>query len=111
MPYIQVRASFTACVDRADGSRSYRFSSLLCCGGHFLQRYDLQGRSKAWEKKSSYIHFDLFHGGICVSHVSKGFWYRLEVDIERTQPTYPPIDLRFCHRHCMLHIDPDELLQ
>ena len=88
-----------------------RFPPLLRCGCHLLQRYDLQGRSKAWKEEPPHIHLDLLYRWICIRHVGKGFWYRLEVDFEREQPTYAPIDLRFRYRHCMLHIDPDELLQ
>lgn len=89
----------------------HRISSLLHRSCHLLQHYDLQGRSKARKEKSSHIYLHLFHGWICVCHVSKGFRYCLKVDLEWEQPTYPSIDLRFCHRHCVLHIDPDELLQ
>ena len=99
-----------ACME-ANSLRRCRFSSLLRCGCHFLQRYDLQSCSKAWKEKPSHIHLDLFHGRICIRDVGKGFRYRLEVDFEREQPTYPSIDLRFRHRYCMLYIDPDELFQ
>ena len=96
---------------RADGFLRRRFPSLLRCGCRLFQRYDLQDCSEAWKEKPSDIHLDLFHSWIRIRYVGKGFRYRLEVDFEREQSTDTPIDLRFCYRDCVLHIDTDELLQ
>lgn len=89
---------------------NYRLPVLLSGSGHLLDRDDLPDSSGVWEEEPAHLHLDLLDRRLRFGHVRQGIWHCRQTDPGREQPVHACLDVCLCHRHWVLHPDPDELL-